>query len=335
MAGTAEKAHAGLFVTVTAAPPPLPVYIQPPIPGPGYIWAPGYWAWDEDAGDYYWVPGAWAPAPEPGLVWTPGYWGWSNGIYVWNAGYWGPHVGFYGGIDYGFGYAGVGFAGGFWSGGAYYYNRSVTNVGRPGSIADVYSKAAPDGSASKVSFNGGNGGVRAQPTVHELEAASERHIPPTAEQLNHQRLASKNPDLKLSKNHGRPQIAATAKAGDFSKGNVVGVKSVAGALKPAALNTGAKPEGHRQSFGREAGNPSIGTLNRAISSNRATAAHFGSVADRYRADPRTVGPDGRKSINPQAGAALNRLRRPGPPLAPRPRPRPAVKQAPEKARKAG
>ena len=26
-----------------------------------------------------------------------------------NAGYWGPHVGFYGGINYGYGYGGVGY----------------------------------------------------------------------------------------------------------------------------------------------------------------------------------------------------------------------------------
>ena len=32
------------------------------------------------------------------------------------AGYWGPHVGYYGGVNYGFGYMGVGFAGGAWRG---------------------------------------------------------------------------------------------------------------------------------------------------------------------------------------------------------------------------
>ncbi len=64
-------------------------------------------------------------APSDGLLWTPGYWGWNNGLYLWNAGYWGPHVGFYGGVNYGFGYTGVGFAGGYWHGGAFFYNRAV------------------------------------------------------------------------------------------------------------------------------------------------------------------------------------------------------------------
>ena len=47
----------------------------------------------------------------------------------WNAGYWGPHVGFYGGVNYGFGYGGVGFGGGEWRGGAFFYNTAVVNVG--------------------------------------------------------------------------------------------------------------------------------------------------------------------------------------------------------------
>src|SRR3974390_144472 len=129
LAGQADRARAGVFISITVAPPVLPVYVQPPVPGPGYMWTPGYWAWDEDAGDYYWVPGAWVLAPEPGLLWTPGYWGWDdNGIYVWHAGYWGPHVGFYGGINYGFGYTGVGFVGGAWHGSVYSYNTAVTNV---------------------------------------------------------------------------------------------------------------------------------------------------------------------------------------------------------------
>ncbi len=67
-------------------------------------------------------------APEPGLLWTPGYWGWGDGIYVWHRGYWGRHVGFYGGINYGFGYPGVGFFGGEWRGREFFYNRSVNRV---------------------------------------------------------------------------------------------------------------------------------------------------------------------------------------------------------------
>jgi len=241
-AGTAQRAQAGLFVSITVAPPPLVVYSQPPIPGPDYMWTPGYWAWDEEAGDYYWVPGAWVAAPEPGLLWTPGYWGWSNGVYVWNAGYWGPHVGFYGGINYGYGYGGAGFEGGRWQGGMFAYNRAVMNIG-VGIGVNVYSKTVINSAPSGACFNGGNGGVRAQPTAHELTYAHERHIPPSGEQLKHQQLASKSPDLKFAHNHGKPAIAATGRAGDFSKGNVFGAKSAGSGVKPVSLKSHGGPAG--------------------------------------------------------------------------------------------
>jgi hypothetical protein len=89
-----SSAQIGIGISVHIGPPALPVYEQPIAPGPGYLWTPGYWAWNDDAG-YYWVPGTWVVAPI-GMLWTPGYWGWNNGLYVWNAGYWGPHIGFYG-----------------------------------------------------------------------------------------------------------------------------------------------------------------------------------------------------------------------------------------------
>jgi len=59
-------------ISIAFAPPELPVYEQPPVPGDGYIWTPGYWAYGDD--DYYWVPGTWVMAPERGLLWTPAYW---------------------------------------------------------------------------------------------------------------------------------------------------------------------------------------------------------------------------------------------------------------------
>jgi hypothetical protein len=48
-------------VQVTQPPPPLPVYEQPPCPGPDYVWTPGYWGYG--FAGYYWVPGAWVLAP--------------------------------------------------------------------------------------------------------------------------------------------------------------------------------------------------------------------------------------------------------------------------------
>jgi len=122
----ADPALADTSEEITEPPPPLPVYEQPPCPEPGFLWTPGLWQWGPTG--YFWVPGTWVAPPGPGLLWTPGYWGLASGAYIFHAGYWGPHVGFYGGIDYGFGYVGEGYFGGRWDGDRFEYNRAVTNV---------------------------------------------------------------------------------------------------------------------------------------------------------------------------------------------------------------
>src|SRR5580704_15237893 len=71
-------------VAITVGPPALPVYEQPVCPGDGYLWTPGYWYWDDDVSDYYWVPGTWVMAPEVGFLWTPGWWGWGGEAFLWH-----------------------------------------------------------------------------------------------------------------------------------------------------------------------------------------------------------------------------------------------------------
>ena len=203
----------GVNVSANIAPPPLPVYDQPPIPGDGYIWTPGYWGWNADVSDYYWVPGTWVLPPRVGVLWTPPYWGWSNGAYLFHAGYWGPHVGFYGGINYGFGYGGFGFGGGEWRGGRLFYNRSVTNITNV-NITNVYNRTVINNTVTRVSFNGG-AGVRAAPRPEELAAAHETHVFATPDQQRHFQTARAEPSLRASLNHGAPAIAATARPGAF------------------------------------------------------------------------------------------------------------------------
>src|SRR6267143_134883 len=150
--GAPAASSAEVFVSVGFAPPPLPVYEQPLIPGPGYIWTPGYWAYGPEG--YFWVPGTWVLAPFIGALWTPGYWGWDGGYYAWNRGYWGPRVGYYGGINYGFGYFGSGYYGGYWRNGAFNYNTAVNNVNVT-YIRNVYNQpAVVNTNTSRVSFNG-------------------------------------------------------------------------------------------------------------------------------------------------------------------------------------
>src|SRR5215467_4288286 len=151
----AMASPAQVVISVNFAPPALPVYEQPPCPAEGYIWVPGYWAYDYDFGDYYWVPGTWVLAPEPGYLWTPPYWAWNGVAFVFYEGYWGPLVGFYGGINYGYGYFGNGFVGGRWEGQRFFYNRAVTNVNVT-NITNVYNDTTVvNRNVSHVSYNGG------------------------------------------------------------------------------------------------------------------------------------------------------------------------------------
>jgi hypothetical protein len=199
----------GVFVSVSIAPPLLPVYAQPICPGQGYIWAPGYWAYG--ASGYYWVPGAWVLAPFTGALWTPGYWGWGNGVYLWHEGYWGLSVGFYGGINYGFGYTGFGYYGGYWNHGAFYYNGAVSHVDRA-IVHNVYSRAVTsNGGVNRVSFNGGHGGTTARPTAAQLAATRGRHDPPTAAQNQLRNTASTNRSQLATATHGRPAVMAATR----------------------------------------------------------------------------------------------------------------------------
>jgi len=225
-------AQIAVGISVRIGPPALPVYNQPLCPGPGYMWTPGYWAWSDDAG-YYWVPGTWVVAPV-GMLWTPGYWGWGGGVYLWHAGYWGPHVGFYGGINYGFGYGGVGFAGGEWRGGAFFYNRAVMNVSVT-NVTNVYTRTVIV-NENHVAFNGGEGGIQARPTVEEQRYASEPHTPALAAQTEHEHMAMQNHANFASVNHGRPAIAATARPGDFSSHSAIPARSAGGEYHAPAMS---------------------------------------------------------------------------------------------------
>ncbi|MGA8502320.1 MAG: hypothetical protein WB683_12280 [Candidatus Sulfotelmatobacter sp.] len=230
-----SSAQIAIGISVRIGPPALPVYEQPICPSAGYLWTPGYWAWDDDGG-YYWVPGTWVQPPTVGLLWTPGYWGWNDSVYAWNDGYWGPQIGFYGGINYGFGYGGVGFVGGEWRGGAFFYNTAVMNVNTT-QITNVYvNRTVIVNNESHVAFNGGEGGVAARPTAQEEAYAREKHTPPVAAQVRQQHAASQNKALFASNNHGAPPVAATAKPGVFSGAGVVRAKSAGAPYHAPAMS---------------------------------------------------------------------------------------------------
>jgi uncharacterized low-complexity protein len=195
---------------VDTPPPPIPVYDQPYVPQPNYIWQPGYWAWGPYG--YYWVPGTWVAPPQTGYLWTPGYWGFNNGGYAWNPGYWAAAVGFYGGINYGAGYFGNGYSGGRWSGNQFSYNSYVTRVNVT-SVRNVYVDRTVyvDNTTTRPSYNGGPSGVRAAATPQQAAVARERHVGMTPEQRQHVVAAAADRRLLATVNHAKPPVLAVAR----------------------------------------------------------------------------------------------------------------------------
>ena len=213
------------------APPPIPVYEQPPCPVDGYVWTPGLWRWGPEG--YFWVPGTWVAPPQIGFLWTPGYWAPGGAAYVFHPGHWGAHVGYYGGINYGHGYDGDGYHGGRWENNRFRYNSAVTNV-NAGNVHNVYRETVvnplPAGNP-RVSFVGGEG-TRARPTASEAAHAGEPRLRPTPLQLQHHDDARAEPALNAARNEGRPQIAATPRPSAFRAPGVTAAKHVGEAYHP-------------------------------------------------------------------------------------------------------
>jgi YXWGXW repeat-containing protein len=307
MLTVASASFAGVFVSVTVGPPPLPVYVQPPCPEPGFLWIPGYWAWGPFG--YYWVPGYWAAPPALGLYWTPGYWGWDpyEAAFLWHGGYWGPQVGFYGGINYGFGYFGVGFVGGEWRGDRFYYNRAVVNINQT-RITNVYvnKTVIVNRQVNYVSYNGGTGGIQRQPTQRELVAQRERHVEATALQTRHIQKAEQNPQFRARNNGGRPQIAATARPADFSSRNVVPARATGGRVDTAVLN--ATPKNMPAPRGPERGMAPGG----ATAPGAARGGTMGGRPETGGGRPSTLGTE---TARPETGRSrpMTEERRGGPP----------------------
>lgn len=70
--------------------PPAAIEELPPDQKPegtNVAWIPGYWAWDDDGGDFLWVSGIWRALP-PGRQWVSGYWGEAGKGAQWTSGYW-------------------------------------------------------------------------------------------------------------------------------------------------------------------------------------------------------------------------------------------------------
>jgi WXXGXW repeat (2 copies) len=222
-------------------PPPLPVYEQPEAPAPNYIWTPGYWYW-APAG-YYWIPGAWCAPPYYGALWTPGYWGWYHNRWGFHRGYWGPHIGFYGGINYGFGYTGIGYYGGYWRGNNFYYNRAVNRVNV--NITNVYNRTVVVNNNTRIAYNGGRGGIVDRPRPAEIEAMRGPRIPPMSTQIQRQQEAQQNRQQFYNVNKGRPALVAAPRP----------IAAQPGLTRPNLANRPGQPETRPVQSGFRPGEP--------------------------------------------------------------------------------
>ncbi len=235
----------GIGLSVSFGPPAIPVYEQPPAPGLNYIWQPGYWAYDPVDG-YYWVPGTWVAAPSIGLYWTPGYWAYNNGAYAWDPGYWGPVVGFYGGINYGYGYYGNGYVGGRWDHDYFRYNTAINNVNVTVVHNYVYSdRAVYHPWNGSVAYNGGPHGIQARPTVYDRRAYSERRYGMTPVQIEHATYAKQDPVYRYNTNHGRVPREYAAAQRPFTSPRALP------AYHPAAMTHDAPAQQHAAPVQRE------------------------------------------------------------------------------------
>ncbi len=241
------RAQVATSISVNVAPPPLPVYSEPPLPADGYIFTPGYWAWGPSG--FYWVPGTWVLPPSLGLLWTPGFWALVDGAYLWHPGYWGPHVGFYGGINYGFGYFGKGYEGGYWEHDHFFYNSAIHNFGSV-HVANVYRRTVPNDRGAGLSFVGGPHGTAARPAPEEDAASREPHAPPSDLQSRHESAARGLHPALASVNRGQPPVAATPKPATFTGRGIVSARRAGpgaahpAAARPAPAAKSGPPPGH-------------------------------------------------------------------------------------------
>ena len=326
-------------------PPPLPEYSQPPCPGDNYLWTPGYWSY-ADAG-YYWVPGAWVLAPYVDALWTPPYWDFFGGRYRWHRGYWGDHIGFYGGINYGFGYTGRGYYGGYWNGGNFAYNRAVTNINVT-IVHNVYNRGVANNVRSnRVSYNGGPGGTNVRPIPAELAVLHERRTAPVPAQIEHERTAASNRAQFASANRGRPTLIAQAQPLPTSYRAPAARPSTAEQLKPLAQNApgreafrpGQAPQPFQNERPVPAGRPEAPALRNQPQSQPVQNQPVQNQPQNPRAEPNRPTPEPRPAApevrqSPQAPRPEPQLQgRPVPqarPVAPEPRPvqQPAARPEP-------
>ena len=323
------SSYAGVFISVGFAPPMLPVYEQPLCPEEGWMWTPGYWAYGDDG--YFWVPGAWVPAPYEGALWTPPYWGWSEGFYMFHSGYWGRHVGYYGGVNYGFGYMGIGFVGGRWHDHDFEYNRAVMRVDERFSrhtyedreVVNRYTVARD----SHIAYSGGPGGIRHDPGREERMADREQHTAVTSYQQQHESAARSDRSSFFRANGGHPQVAAVPRP--LGMGNHTPPASIGQANQDRFGNRpqGRPDQGFQPAQGLQSRPGYQNNQNPAYGSSGTTNRPQGGPA--YRPNPSPQPQQQQFNNRPQPQPQYQQRPQQYSAPAPRPQPQPQYRPAPQ------
>jgi hypothetical protein len=164
-------------------------------------------------------------------------------------------VGYYGGINYGHGYAGHGYEGGRWDHGHFRYNAAVNNI-PSGRVHDVYRAPVSQHPGHPESFNGGQSHYRTAPTAEERRFEGGQHPNWTQEQTEHEHRAISMPEQRMANNHGQPPTAATPRPGGFNDPQVQHVRQPPEMhVQPVRPNPGmTRPQGN-PGVGRPEGHP--------------------------------------------------------------------------------
>ena len=311
--------HAQVVISVGFAPPEMPVYEQPICPEPNMMWMPGYWAYDQDQGDYYWVPGAWVAAPYDGALWTPPYWGWLGGHYRFHSGYWGRHVGYYGGVDYGYGYGGIGYSGGEWQGNDFRYNTAITRVDQ-NRIHSTYSDRTivannTIANNNRVAYSGGPGGIRHTAQPSEQVAARDKHTAPTSFQTQHATAARSDKTSFAKANKGHPQ-------------NVVAAKPLGPQRTTPATGPKTEPKAGPQSHAATAQHNAPAQQHNTPAQHAAPAAQHTTPAQQHNAPAQHAAPAAQHTT-PAQHTAPQQQSRPAPQQQARPAPQQQARPAPQ------
>jgi len=304
-------------------PPPLPEYEQPELSQPGYLWTPGYWSYTEGSGGgYYWVPGAWVAPPLPEYLWTPSYWGWDGHRYKFHYGFWGPHVGFYGGINYGFGYTGAGYHGGYWKDKHFFYNTQVNRV-NPTMVRNVYVHPVTIINNNHFSFNGPRG-VQARPTLAEVSVYHEQVVPPMHSQISHQQMAAGNHEMLFSENRGKPAEPAAMRQIAADPGPPEVFRRAPAVVRTARPVEAPRPEPAPRP--EEAPRPGMNAPGGAPH-NVPAPEHMPQTAPQRMPEPQRAPQPGLPQHAPES-APVQRPLPPHPPAMPEPRPAPQPQPRP-------